>query len=104
MSRDQVGIWTRFAEDVERHIELTRKAHYANPSRSRTEALDYIEDRYGIPGLQAHVVPYIDRIGKKGDAEDWKRDLLKAAHYLSHIYFLLVREDVHEPCVEEEKR
>lgn len=25
--------------------------------------------------------------------EDWKHDLLKAANYLSNVYFLLVRED-----------
>lgn len=89
--RNQIEIWKQFEEKVLAHIESTRTAYYAQNDINLVEALDYIEDRCGLNGLIAHIVPYLDRIGKKGSIEDWIKDTWKAAHYLSHVHMLLLR-------------
>jgi hypothetical protein len=89
--RDQIKIWKQFEEQVLNHIESTRTAYYAQKDSEHIEALDYIEDHCGINGLIAHIIPYLDRIGKKGSIEDWIKDTWKAAHYLSHVHMLLLR-------------
>ena len=61
------------------HIDKTYSSHY---SKNKFQSTEFITDAgHGTGFCIGNIMKYAQRYGKKGTAEDHKKDLLKILHY-----------------------
>ena len=74
----------KFSEDkslklLKDHIDKTYSSHY---SKNKFQSTEFITDAgHGTGFCIGNIMKYAQRYGKKGTAEDHKKDLLKILHY-----------------------
>ena len=74
----------KFNEDkslklLKNHIDKTYSSHY---SKNKFQSTEFITDSgHGTGFCIGNIMKYAQRYGKKGTAEDHKKDLLKILHY-----------------------
>ena len=74
----------KFSEDkslklLKNHIDKTYSSHY---SKNKFQSTEFITDSgHGTGFCIGNIMKYAQRYGKKGTAEDHKKDLLKILHY-----------------------
>lgn len=65
--------------ELKKYIDSTYSQHYASGNIQATE--DIIDDGHGIGYCIGNCKKYLKRYGKKGTAEDSRKDLIKNLHY-----------------------
>lgn len=66
-------------EEIRKYINATYGEHY---SRNNYQATEFIIDGgHGTGFCIGNVLKYAQRYGHKGDAKEWRKDLLKVIHY-----------------------
>jgi len=67
-------------KELQEYVDKTYGQHY---SMNRLQSTEFIMDAgYGTGFTLGNVIKYAQRYGKKGDSpEDYRKDLLKVAHY-----------------------
>ena len=69
----------RLLKEISDYIDATYDQHY---SRNKFQASEFIIDNgHGIGFNIGNVMKYAQRYGIKGDAKDWRKDLMKIIHY-----------------------
>lgn len=82
--------------EIQEYIDETYEAHYSNGSIQSTE---FIEDTgHGIGFTLGNILKYAQRYGKKGSAEDARKDLRKVVHY--GIIALAIHDRQHQKSLE----
>lgn len=66
-------------EEIRKYINSTYGEHY---SRNNYQATEFIIDGgHGTGFCIGNVLKYAQRYGHKGDAKEWRKDLMKVIHY-----------------------
>jgi len=66
-------------KDIQDYIESTYAQHY---SQNKFQATEFIIDSgYGDGFCLGNMQKYTQRYGKKGNPEDWRKDIMKVMHY-----------------------
>ena len=74
----------KFSEDItlnriKEYVDQTYQQHY---SQNKFQATEFILDGGHAEGFCiGNIFKYAQRYGKKGDHEDWERDIMKVIHY-----------------------
>jgi len=66
-------------DEFKKYIDSTYKQHYSQNNFQATEFV--IDGGHGTGFCIGNVMKYAQRYGKKGSAEDARKDLLKVLHY-----------------------
>lgn len=61
------------------YIDSTYTGHYSKNKFQSTEVI--IERGHGTGFCMGNIDKYSNRYGKKGDEDDWRKDLIKIVHY-----------------------
>jgi len=69
----------KLLEEVKAYIDATYAGHYGTGGIQSSEVI--VSRGRGLDFFLGNVDKYNDRYGKKGDVEDWRKDLLKIMHY-----------------------
>ena len=65
--------------ELKQYIDGTYEQHYA---KDKIQATEFIIDTGHGPGFCiGNKLKYLKRYGKKGTAEEWRKDLIKDLHY-----------------------
>lgn len=65
--------------EIRDYIDSTYEAHYSNNKIQTTEVI--MDNGHGEGFCLGNVAKYAQRYGKKGNPEDYRKDLLKIVHY-----------------------
>ena len=66
-------------KEITNYIDATYGEHY---SRNKFQATEFIIDSgHGTGFCIGNMQKYTQRYGKKGDATEWRKDLMKVIHY-----------------------
>ena len=66
-------------EELSSYIDATYTGHY---SRNKFQSTEFISDcGHGIGFAIGNILKYAQRYGKKGNPEDFRKDLMKVLHY-----------------------
>lgn len=69
----------RILNELKDYIDATYNQHY---SKTKFQAAEIILDSgLGTGFCMGNVLKYAQRYGRKGDREDWRKDLMKVLHY-----------------------
>ena len=66
-------------KDIKEYIDETYSSHYAQSQKQATEII--IDQGHGEGFCMGNILKYAQRYGKKGDAAQQRKDLLKILHY-----------------------
>lgn len=66
-------------KQIEDYVNATYEQHYAINKFQATEFI--IDADHGTGFCVGNVMKYAQRYGKKGTAEDWRKDMMKVIHY-----------------------
>lgn len=69
----------KYIEELKNYVDSTYKAHYSQNKFQSTEVI--IDRGHGTGFCMGNVDKYSNRYGKKGSAEDARKDLMKILHY-----------------------
>lgn len=69
----------KYIEEFSKYIDKTYDGHYSTNAFQSTEVI--IDRGHGTGFCMGNVDKYANRYGKKGSAEDARKDLLKILHY-----------------------
>ena len=65
--------------ELQSYIDATYSGHY---SRNKFQSTEFISDcGHGIGFAIGNILKYAQRYGKKGNPEDFRKDLMKVLHY-----------------------
>ena len=65
--------------EIKKYIDATYNQHY---SKNKYQATEFITDSgHGIGFCVGNILKYAQRYGKKGDARESRKDILKIIHY-----------------------
>ena len=66
-------------KELKEYIDITYDGHY---SRNKFQSTEFISDcGHGIGFAIGNILKYAQRYGKKGNPEDFRKDLMKVLHY-----------------------
>lgn len=66
-------------KDFAKYIDSTYSGHYA---RNQFQATEFVIDGgHGTGFCIGNVMKYAQRYGKKGNPDDWRKDIMKVLHY-----------------------
>lgn len=66
-------------QELQAYIDATYGEHY---SKNKYQATEFIIDSgHGTGFCVGNILKYAQRYGRKGDVEEWRKDLLKVIHY-----------------------
>jgi hypothetical protein len=69
----------RILEEIRKYINNTYGEHY---SRNKFQSTEFIIDcGHGTGFNIGNMMKYTQRYGRKGDAAEWRKDLMKVIHY-----------------------
>jgi hypothetical protein len=69
----------RYIQEIYDYIDETYGQHY---SQNKFQATEFIIDSgHGTGFCVGNVMKYAQRYGKKGNRDDWRKDLIKVIHY-----------------------
>jgi len=81
-----------YISEITDYINNTYGEHY---SRTKFQATEFIIDSgHGSGFCVGNVLKYAQRYGRKGNPDDWRKDLMKVIHYA--IIQLYVHDTTHE--------
>ena len=66
-------------EEITDYINSTYGEHYSQNKYQATEFI--IDGGHGIGFTIGNIMKYAQRYGNKGDAAEWRKDLMKVVHY-----------------------
>ena len=66
-------------QELQAYIDATYGEHY---SKNKYQATEFIIDSgHGTGFCVGNILKYAQRYGRKGDTDEWRKDLLKVIHY-----------------------
>ncbi len=69
----------KYVEEIGKYIDSTYDQHY---SQNKFQATEFIIDGgHGTGFCIGNVLKYAQRYGRKGNPDDWRKDLMKVIHY-----------------------
>ena len=69
----------KYIQEISSYINKTYSEHY---SQNKFQATEFIIDSgHGTGFCMGNVMKYVQRYGKKGSRDDWRKDLVKVIHY-----------------------
>ena len=69
----------RYLAELESYINKTYDQHY---SQTKFQATEFIFDAgHGTGFCVGNILKYAQRYGRKGDPEEWRKDMMKVIHY-----------------------
>jgi len=75
----EIDTWGRSYKEISDYIVNTYSQHY---SQNKFQATEFIIDSgHGTGFCMGNVMKYTQRYGKKGDRNEWRKDLIKVIHY-----------------------
>lgn len=84
-----------YISEIMEYIDKTYGEHY---SRNKFQATEFIIDSgHGTGFCIGNVLKYAQRYGRKGNPEDWRKDLMKVIHYA------VIQLHVHDVTYEDDK-
>jgi len=85
MSIDYKFDENKYIEEFAKYIDATYGQHYAKDKFQATEFI--VDGGHGTGFCIGNVLKYAQRYGKKGSADDARKDLMKVLHYtLMQLY------------------
>ena len=79
-------------DQIQAYVDATYNQHY---SRNKFQSTEFIIDcGHGTGFNIGNMMKYTQRYGRKGDADEWRKDLMKVIHYA--IMQLYVHDLEHE--------
>jgi hypothetical protein len=69
----------KFLKELEEYIKSTYSEHYSSTNYQATEFI--IDSGHGVGFTIGNILKYAQRYQRKGNPEDWRKDLLKVIHY-----------------------
>lgn len=69
----------KYIQEISNYIDKTYSQHY---SKNQFQATEFIIDSgHGTGFCIGNVLKYAQRYGRKGNREEWRKDLMKVIHY-----------------------
>jgi len=74
----------KFLEDVyikelKQYVEQTYDQHYATDKYQATDVI--IDSGHGTGFCMGNIIKYAKRYGRKGNSDEWRKDVMKILHY-----------------------
>lgn len=84
----------KLLDEIRRYINNTYGEHYSQNQYQATEFI--IDGGHGVGFTLGNILKYAQRYGHKGDAKEWRKDLMKVIHYAIialHVHDLQYKKD-----------
>lgn len=69
----------KLLEEIRQYVDKTYDQHYSHNKFQATEFI--IDSGHGTGFNVGNMMKYTQRYGRKGDAAEWRKDLMKVIHY-----------------------
>lgn len=69
----------KLLEEIRQYVDKTYDQHYSHNKFQATEFI--IDGGHGTGFNVGNMMKYTQRYGRKGDAAEWRKDLMKVIHY-----------------------
>ena len=67
--------------EIAAYVDSTYGQHYAKQGKGIQTTEFIIDNGHGVGFIIGNMMKYTQRYGKKGDPEDWRKDIMKVIHY-----------------------
>jgi len=69
----------KLIEEFKRYVDQTYDQHYATDKYQATDII--IDSGHGTGFCLGNVIKYAKRYGRKGNPDEWRKDVMKILHY-----------------------